>query len=155
MKRFVYAWAAFLAISFAACSGSGKNGSVTDSTDSLVGEKAVAVAPVIETGEGYNITDKGIVPVTGRPMIVNFSADWCTPCQELKPIFSNLKTEYENHIDFVTVNTDSKPDLPKIYGIRNIPTLLFLTKDGSIKKQTTGFIPADSIRRIISKEFNL
>lgn len=154
MKKMIYACTAILAVGFMACSG-GKSSTVVDSTDSLAAESTVAKAPEeVIIADGYKITEKGIVPTGGRPMIVDFTADWCEPCQELKPIFANLKNDFIGRIDCVSINTDENKELTKKYGIRNIPTLLFLTKNGEIKKQTTGYIPRDSINVIIDSIYN-
>ncbi len=155
MKKVIYSCAVILAFGFAACSGSGKTDANLDSTDSLAVESTEDEAPEeIIIADGYNITKKGIVPTGGRPMIVDFTADWCQPCQDLKPIFANLKNDFIGRIDCVTINTDENKELVKKYGIRNIPTLLFLTKTGEIKKQTTGYIPRDSINVIIDSVYN-
>lgn len=155
MKKMIYACAATLTIGLLACSGNGKK--VVDSSlsdDSLVTESTVDEDFEEIIADGYKITEKGIIPTGGRPMIVDFTADWCEPCQELKPIFANLKNDFIGRIDCVFVNTDENKDLAKKYGIRNIPTLLFLTKNGEIKKQTTGYIPRDSINVIIDSVYN-
>ncbi len=155
MNKVIYSCAALLAIGFAACSGSGKSDVHLDSTDSLAVETTAEETPdEIIIADGYNITKKGIVPTGGRPMIVDFSADWCQPCQDLKPIFATLKNDFIGRIDCVMINTDENKELVKKYGIRNIPTLLFLSKTGEIKKQTTGYIPRDSINVIIDSVYN-
>lgn len=155
MNKVIYSCAALLAIGFAACSGSGKSDVHLDSTDSLAVETTAEETPdEIIIADGYNITKKGIVPTGGRPMIVDFSADWCQPCQDLKPIFATLKNDFIGRIDCVMINTDENKELVKKYGIRNIPTLLFLSKTGEIKKHTTGYIPRDSINVIIDSVYN-
>lgn len=155
MKKMIYAYVATLAIGLLACSGGGKktvDSSLPDDSLALELTETEAFEEII--ADGYKITEKGIIPTGGRPMIVDFSADWCQPCQDFKPIFANLKNDFIGRIDCVIVNTDENKDLTKKYGIRNIPTLLFLTEKGEIKKQTTGYIPRDSINNIIDSVYN-
>lgn len=150
MKKVVYVFSVILALGLAACSGGGKTSSDSIKPDSGNVEEPQVEEEIIETGLGYKITNKGIVPTSGRPMVVDFSADWCTPCKELKPIIAQLKEHYFGKIDFVIIDTDVKKGLTADYGIKNIPTLLFFNKDGEIKMQTTGFIPVDSVVKIIN-----
>lgn len=155
MKKTIYAYVATLTLGLFACSGGGNkaaDSSVSDDSSTWASAEVEAFEEII--ADGYKITEKGIIPIGGRPMIVDFSADWCQPCQDLKPIFANLKKDFIGRIDCVIVNTDDNKDLTKKYGIRNIPTLMFLTEKGEIKKQTTGYIPRDSINFIIDSVYN-
>lgn len=152
MKKLFCSFFALLIFTLLSCSGKAKTSEDSVSNDSMVVENAGAVEEEeVIIGDGYKITAKGIIPTTGRPMVVDFSTVWCTPCQELKPIFTGLKDEYAGRVDFVTIDADRMRDLTKSYGINNVPTLLFLDKDGEIKMQTTGYILADSIRKVIRK----
>ncbi len=154
MKKMIYAYAATLAIGLFACAGDKKTADHSVEDDSLALEPIEMESFEEIIADGYKITEKGIIPTGGRPMIVDFSADWCQPCQDLKPIFANLKNDFIGRIDCVIVNTDENKDIAKKYGIKNIPTLLFLTEKGEIKKQTTGYIPRDSINNIIDSVYN-
>lgn len=135
---------------FVSCSGKSISYSPNDTLDSDGATPKLTLNTDTIRRDGYIITEKGIFPIGGRPLVIDFSAVWCPPCQDLKPIFESLKTEYRGRVDFVTVDTDSDKDLTKFYGISNIPTLIFMTKEGKIKMETTGFVPADSIRTIIA-----
>ncbi len=149
MKKVFFVCSVVLALGLGACSGNDKKGTDSVMPDSEIKETVDSTEEIIDTGLGYNITSKGIVPTMGRPMVVDFSADWCTPCKEMKPIFAQLKDQYAGKIDFVLINTDNMKKLTSTYGIKNIPTLLFLDKEGTIKMRTTGFVPADSVIKII------
>lgn len=149
MKKVIFVCSVMLALGLGACSGNDKKTADSVMPDSVIKEVAESEEEVIDTGLGYNITSKGIVPTMGRPMVVDFSADWCTPCKEMKPIFAQLKDQYAGKIDFVLIDTDAMKDLTSTYGIKEIPTFLFLDKEGAIKMRTTGFVPADSIIKII------
>jgi thioredoxin 1 len=58
------------------------------------------------------------------PVLVDFYADWCPPCQKLKPIMADLEKQYAGKVKFVRVNTDNAEKLSTSYGIRGIPTVM-------------------------------
>ena len=64
-----------------------------------------------------------------KPAIIDFYADWCGPCKTIAPILEELDAEYEG-INFYKVNTEEQNDLAAIFGIRSIPTLLFIPLEG-------------------------
>lgn len=132
-------------LALAGCGGSGKENK----------EKAAEEVAVVNEMDAQHadVTNNGIKPSNGLPMIVDFSAVWCPPCQKLKPIFASLKTEYSGKVDFVTVDVDSMPDLATQYGIESIPALVYLTPDGKEVYRSVGFREADSIKSDIAKWF--
>lgn len=75
-----------------------------------------------ETNEEWNFVGE-------KPAIIDFYADWCGPCKTIAPILKELDTEYEG-IDFYKINTEEQQDLAAVFGIRSIPTLLFIPVDG-------------------------
>ncbi|MCR5077336.1 MAG: thioredoxin family protein [Prevotella sp.] len=60
-----------------------------------------------------------------RPTLVDFSAEWCSYCKTLAPIFEELAGEYGDRIDFFSIDVDSNEQLTENFNIRTIPTLLF------------------------------
>ena len=60
-----------------------------------------------------------------KPVIVDFTAEWCGPCKGLKPVLRDLASEYGEEVEFVAVDADSNPALCKQYEIRSLPTLMF------------------------------
>lgn len=120
-----------------------------------VGKGKQNVTEVKEMKEqGAQVADGGLISENGLPMVVDFSAVWCPPCQQLKPIFSQLKDEYQGKVDFVSVDVDSVPELAQKYDIHNIPALLYVSRDGKEMYRTIGFIPGDSIKRVVSQYLN-
>lgn len=61
-----------------------------------------------------------------KPCIIDFYADWCQPCKMLAPILEDIAIEYEGKIDIYKVNTESEQELSASFGIRSIPSLLFV-----------------------------
>lgn len=84
------------------------------------------------------------------PVIMDFFADWCMPCQMMKPVFEELSKEFEGKIKFVKVNTDDNPELSQRYDIGGIPCLV-ITKKGEEFQRFTGFMPKEVLKSRIEK----
>jgi len=61
-----------------------------------------------------------------KPCIIDFYADWCQPCKMLAPILEEISTEYDGKVDVYKVNTEVEQDLSTAFGIRSIPSMLFV-----------------------------
>jgi thioredoxin 1 len=83
-----------------------------------------------------------------RPCIVDFHADWCQPCKLLSPILDELSEEYKGEVDFYRLDTATDPQVAAIFGIRSIPTMLFVPKQGN-PRMTVGVVPKATIRQAI------
>lgn len=66
---------------------------------------------------------------SGKPLVVDFWAEWCGPCKMIGPIVEDLSHEYEEKVIIGKLDVDENNDITTRYGIRNIPTILFF-KDG-------------------------
>lgn len=66
-----------------------------------------------------------------KPAIIDFYADWCGPCKMIAPILEELAEEYEGRIYIYKVNTDKERELAAAFGIRSIPSLLFVPMNGA------------------------
>ena len=78
--------------------------------------------------------------------ILDFYADWCVPCKQLNPILEELKDQ----VLIQKVNVETEDDLVSEYGIKNIPTLLFL-KDNVVVDKIIGKVPKNQILNKIEK----
>lgn len=90
-----------------------------------------------------------------KPAIVDFYATWCGPCKAVSPILEELAAEYEGKIVFYKVDTDKQQDLSADFGIRSIPTILFIPKDGQPQMSVGGMGKADferAIKEILLKQ---
>lgn len=76
---------------------------------------------------------------SGQPLVVEFGAEWCRPCQSLKPILNELSETYKDKAVVATCDVEENNDIAVRYTIRNVPTILFF-KDGEIVHRQVGAI---------------
>lgn len=81
-----------------------------------------------------------------KPILVDFFAIWCPPCQILSPILEELEEEFEGKIIFAKLNTDLSPLTSRKYGIESIPTLI-LFKNGKPLSGFIGLKPKEEIKK--------
>ncbi|QDF27885.1 thioredoxin [Halarcobacter anaerophilus] len=89
-------------------------------------------------GKYIDLTPENFKQVTGSGVsLVDFWAPWCGPCRMIAPVIEELAEEFEGKANICKVNTDEQQDLAVEYGIRSIPTIIFM-KDGEIVDQMVG-----------------
>ena len=90
-----------------------------------------------------------------KPAVVDFYADWCGPCKTLAPIFEELSKEYEGEIDFYKVDTEKEQELAAMFGIRSIPTIMFMYTDGKEPQVVQGALPKPQLKEVIEQVFEI
>ena len=88
--------------------------------------------------------DEALAAQTGV-MMVDFWAEWCGPCRAVSPVLASLARESEGRVTLAKVNVDEHPGLAARYGIRSIPTILFV-KQGKVADQVIGAVPRAKIK---------
>ena len=78
-------------------------------------------------------------------LMVDFWAEWCGPCRAIAPVLDDLAKEAGGRVTLAKVNVDENPGLAARYGIRSIPTVLFM-KDGKVADQIIGAVPKAKIK---------
>ncbi len=83
-----------------------------------------------------------------QPAIVDFYADWCGPCRQLSPVLDELAKEYSGKLTIYKVNVDNERGLATFFGIRSIPTLLFIPMKGK-PQRSLGALSKTELKGII------
>ncbi|MDD2385945.1 MAG: thioredoxin [Bacteroidales bacterium] len=89
-----------------------------------------------------------------RPAIIDFYADWCQPCKMVAPVIEELSEEYKGLIDVYKINTEDQQELSAVFGIRSIPSLLFIPMDAQ-PQMAAGAIPKDGFIRAFEDVFGI
>jgi len=85
-----------------------------------------------------------------KPCVIDFYADWCGPCKMVSPILEDLSKEYDGKVQIYKVDTDKEQELASIFGIRSIPTILFVPTEGQ-PQASLGALPKDSLKKAIDE----
>lgn len=84
------------------------------------------------------------------PVVLDFFADWCGPCQAIAPILSRLAGEYEGRIKVGKVNVDQSPNLASEFNVMSIPTLVFLKK-GKKVNESVGAVEREELKKLFEE----
>lgn len=82
--------------------------------------------------------------------VVDFWAPWCGPCKMVGPIIDELSKEYDGQVSIGKVNVDENPEISQKYGVRNIPTILFI-KNGEVVDKQVGAVPKNALAKKIQE----
>ena len=89
---------------------------------------------------------------SGKPVVIDFWAEWCGPCRTIAPIVDELAAEYEGRVLIGKCDVEENDEITMKYGVRNIPTIVFL-KGGELVDKQVGAAPkaalAEKIERLL------
>lgn len=96
-----------------------------------------------ETGKAINLDRKTFIEkvfdfenneewnyIGDKPAIIDFWAAWCPPCRQIAPVLEDLAAEYDGEIYVYKVNVDEETNISEAFGIRSLPTILYVPMDG-------------------------
>ena len=85
-----------------------------------------------------------------KPVLVDFHAEWCGPCKQMKPILEDLKTRVGEEVTIIKIDIDKSPNTAKHYQIQGVPTLI-LFKQGKILWRQSGVVPVNALQKVLKE----
>ena len=85
-----------------------------------------------------------------KPVLVDFYADWCGPCQMMAPVLKEVAEEFGEQVTIIKVDVDKNQPVARRFGVRSIPNLI-LFKNGEIKASKAGVLTKRDLRQMIQQ----
>lgn len=82
--------------------------------------------------------------------ILKFEADWCGPCQQMKPVFDKVSKDFSGDARFETINVDNQPSVADRYNVRGLPTVIAI-KDGKEVDRSMGYMSNFKLKNFVKK----
>lgn len=155
MRKLLFVVMAVLAVTTACGSNAGTDSSKSEKQESMETKETTKVVHLtkdefLQKVYNYEKNPNEWKYEGDKPAIVDFYATWCGPCKMLAPILEELAKEYDGQIVVYKIDTEKEPELSAAFGIRSIPTLLFIPKSGD-PQVAQGAMPKASLKKAIDE----
>lgn len=151
MNKRLMIWAVSLvALLLAACETQATNNDKNNKKENKMKTIELTKADFLKKVMDYETNPNEWKYLGDKPAIIDFYASWCGPCKMVAPILEELAEEYDGQIYIYKVNTEEEQELAGLFGIRSIPSILFIPM-GEQPQMATGAIPKSSFKEAIDK----
>jgi thioredoxin 1 len=87
---------------------------------------------------------------SGKPVLVDFYADWCGPCKMMSPILKETKDALGDNLTIIKIDIDRNREAAEYFQIQGVPTLI-LFKNGEVRWRQSGVVPAQMLKQVVDK----
>lgn len=149
-KRLMIGVVSLVALLLAACETQATNNDKNNKKENKMKTIELTKADFLKKVMDYETNPNEWKYLGDKPAIIDFYASWCGPCKMVAPILEELAEEYDGQIYIYKVNTEEEQELAGLFGIRSIPSILFIPM-GEQPQMATGAMPKSSFKEAIDK----
>ncbi len=134
------------------CNGQSNNNKVnkTVKTEDKMKTISLSKRDFLEKVANYESNPSEWKYLGDKPALIDFYADWCGPCKAIAPVLEELAGEYEGEVYIYKIDTEKEQELAALFGIRSIPSLLFVPMNGK-PQMAQGALPKNELKKAIDE----